>query len=105
MREDTRNRRKEVQEEGKTEVQEEVLKLTGVDRSDQTFANGGPVTNRQKKDPLQGLDFEFDVVGVPGSPVGFSVLKYRKTQDQPDQFQQENIAVFDSGYDADRPKV
>jgi len=83
----------------------ELLKVIGVDRSDQTFANGGPVTNRQKKDPLQGLDFEFDVVGVPGSPVGFSVLKYRKTQDQPDQFQQENIAVFDSGYDADRPKV
>ena len=82
----------------------ELLKVIGVDRSDQTFANGGPVTNRQKQDPLQGLDFEFDVVGLPDSPVGFSVLKFRKERNLPDQHQQANIPVFGSS-DAHREKV
>jgi len=55
-----------------------LLRVVDVDRSNATFANGGPVTNRVKKDPLQGLDYEFDVVGLPSSPMGFSVLRYRQ---------------------------
>ena len=55
-----------------------LLKLIDVDRSHETFSDGGPFTNRVKKDPLQGLDFAFDVIEEPKSPMRFSVLKYQK---------------------------
>jgi len=70
-----------------------LLKQIGVDRSTDTFANGGPILNRVKKDPDQGLDVEFEVVGLPSSPMGFSVLKFPRAKE--DHSLGENIRVFD----------
>ena len=33
-----------------------------------TFSNGGPVTNRETNDSLQGLDYGFDAVRLPAVP-------------------------------------
>ena len=70
-----------------------LLKQIGVDRSGASFADGGPVLNRVKKDPNEGLDLELDVVGLPGSPMGFSVLRYPREQDENSEGQ--GISVFE----------
>ena len=60
---------------------ERVLRLlksaVNVDRFNNTFAEGGPITNRVKKELLHDVDYEFGLVELPDSPVGFSMIRYR----------------------------
>ena len=77
-----------------------LLSVVDVDRSQDTFANGGPVANRVKKDALQGLDYELDIVGLPGSPMGFTVLRFSQPS-QPLSKSSANVAVHLSQEEAD----
>ena len=54
------------------------LKMLDIDRTEESCANGGPAANRQPKDPLEGLDYDFHVVEEPSSPMRFTCLQHRR---------------------------